>query len=50
MIPQRRDYLLYRPSVVGGEVTYNDVPSPPSRRDLEADYVGSIVPDVLHRE
>ena len=50
MIPKRRDYPIYRPSVVRGEVTSDDVPSPPSCLDLEDEYVGSIVPDGLHRE
>ena len=50
MVPQRRDNPLYRPSVVGGEVTSDDVPSPPPRCDLEAENVGSVFPDGLHRE
>ena len=45
MVPQRRDYPLYRPSVVGGEVTFDDVPLPPSCFDLEAEDVGSVLPD-----
>ena len=48
MVSQRRDYPLYRLSVVGGEVTSDDVPRPHSRRDLEAEDIGSVLPDVLH--
>ena len=36
LIAQGRDNPLYRPSVVGGEVTSNDVPSPPDGHHLEA--------------
>ena len=50
MVPHRRDNPLYCPSVVGGEVTSDDVPSPPSRRDLESEDVGSVLPDSLHRD
>ena len=50
MVSQRRDYPLYRLSLVGGKVTSDNVPSPRSRRDLEAEDVGSILPDGLHRE
>ena len=48
MVPHRRDYLLYHLSVFRGEVTSDDVPSPPSRRDLKAEDVGSVLPDGLH--
>ena len=50
MVPQRRDYPIYSPSAVGGEVTSDDVPSPPPRRDLKAEDVGSVLPDGLHLE
>ena len=42
------DDTLYRRGVVGGEVTSDDVPLPRYRRYLEAEDIGSVLPDVLH--
>ena len=50
MVLHLRDYQLYCLRVVGGEVKSDDVPPPRSRLDLEAEDVGSVLPDCLHLE
>ena len=43
LVPHGRDYPLYRLSVVWGNVTSNDVPSPPATHHLDAEHVSEIV-------
>ena len=47
---ERFDDPLYCRGVVGGEVTFHDVPTPHPRYQLEADDVGSKLWDGLHRK
>ena len=49
-VSQCRDDPLYRPSVVGGDVTSDDVPLPPAGHQLKAYDVRPIWPHLLYRE
>ena len=47
LVSQCHDDQLYRPSVVGGDVTSDDVPSPPAGHHFEADDIWPIRPHFL---
>ena len=50
LVAHVRDNPLYRPSFVGGEVTSDDVPSPPAGHHLKTYDVWPIWPHLLYRE